>query len=795
MKYSEPLYTVGDTVSAVVKDIENHAHNLTGYMTGINDWTIKHPDWNVLFGLTGQASLLGLLVVTLLVLIWTAGKYRPKVLRKIKLKWVFCAVWVYGFLVYDIGMCTGEKISLITNAPMAILYAFKIFLFDSDVSEIHEAFHSSWAYSLNFALVHFLAATISTLFVIKHFGFNILSRIKMKMASCWPCRKVVSETYVFWGFNESVYHLVKSIQQHYGESKDYRVIIVNTNKDNNDNPEEKTGFSRIFNFLSMPTSELDRLQSLRCFTDCSYVNISTINVKDNVKDVIGKLLDMKSLKKLLRKCTKQKIHMLFLSENDKDNIHDVSLLLNDETIRDFTINSEREVIFYCHARYNSVHRVIEDQIPTDKIKVRVVDSSHVNVEMLKQNKDLLPVNYVDVEADATVSSSFNALVVGFSEVGQDSARFLYEFGAFVKNGSTDNHVVRSGFHMHVVDKNMSDLAGTFVANAPAIKPSMPFIKDGENSKALITLHEMDCRSVEFYLKLETWIKTMNYVVIATEDDELNISLAVRVFKAAARYRKDMDKFCILVRAHNDEDGHIRRIAGHYNRLWAAYECAPEVNNKRIHQNSIKVNDEIKSPIYIFGLDRKTYTYDNIIGNAQEIKARKYKAQYEKTIYPKKTFNKSPWDDFYIDIMQLDGEWKGYSPTYWGLINLRRCQSQDFANSEHEITKSILKDKALEKCGLKDYSFTHLSRTQKYTKYSWPLNVQVLNEINRIAIVLAQTEHLRWNASHEILGYVDGNTKDEVRLVHNCLKDWDCLSEEVRSYDCNISDLILGITIK
>jgi len=775
------------------------------------EFLMSANDSSTLVALTGIAILAGIIFVILFSTIWFTGNIPgiAKWLEKcgLTLRLGFITVFILGFLVYDVGMCTGEMISLFTNAPMALLYAFKIFLFDSDVSEIHNPFHESWVYSFFFALVHFLAAIISTLFLIKYFGFNIVSRIRM-----WCVTTIFGKsfpvTYVFWGINESSYHLIEDIKNHYkketedtdGKCKDkvgYRIIIIRTNNDNNDTLEEKTGFARIFDFLSMPTGELARLQDTKCLTDGTFTNLSEINVQGTDTDIIGKILKMRSLKKILEKKTSKEIHMLFLSDDEKSNLHNVSLMLNDSTINGFVnpdTDSERRVFLYCHARYNSVHRVIEDQFQSGKIEVKVVDTSHINVEMLKQNDILLPVNFVDVEADATVSSPFNALVVGFSEVGQDSVRFLYEFGAFVKTGTSDTYAKRSDFHMHVVDKNMSDLAGTFVANAPAIRPSMPFIKNGENPSALITLHEMDCRSVEFYVKLEEWLKTLNYVVVATDNDELNISLGVRIFKAAIRYRQNMDKFCILVRTHSDDDGHIDKIASHYNRLWAAYESAPSDGGKRIHQSTVRVDEEVKLPIHIFGLDSNTFTFDNIIAGSRINKAKDYKTQYERTISPDAVYKISAWDDCFREIMQLDDPWKGFSPTYFGMMNLRRSQSQDYANCEHEATKLKLAQAALAKCGRDMSIFSRMSRESGTIRYVWNNGEEGNREIGRIAIVIAQTEHLRWEASHEILGYVYDDTKDEVRLRHNCLTNWENLSEYVRSYDCNVSDFILGIKI-
>lgn len=795
--------TVETVAEYMNKEIEQYPDFWSAFLTFLN-W--GDSAWKPLVRLAAYSIIIGLFLAIILIVIRAITKRFPIRFRDVTLKWSFAAVWFYGFLVYDVGMCTGQYISLLTNAPMAIIYAFKIFLFDSDVSEIHEAFHNSWVYSFNFALVHFLAAIISTLFLIKYFGYNILARVRM-WCEARKCTK--KETYVFWGFNDQTKNLIENIQQHNKEENntDYRIVLVRTNnKNDDDKPEKRTGFARIFDFLVLPTSELEKLERLGCLCTGSYTNLSGINADNISEDIIGKRLRLKSLKKLLQGHTSDKIHMLFFNDDEKENLHDVALLLNDSTIKTFVKeepNLKREVIFYCLARFNSIHRVIEDQNLSNQIKVKVVDSSHINVEMLKEKPELLPVNYVEIDNNATVSTAFNALVVGFSEVGQDSVRFLYEFGAFVKNESNDNFAERSEFHLDVVDKNMSDLAGVFVANAPSIKLSMPFIKHEEDSKTLIELHQMDCRSIQFYQKLtgewnreqkNGWIQKLNYVVIATEDDELNLSLGVRIFKAATRYRKDMDRLCILVRAHNDDDGHIRRIADHYNRLWAAYEAATmDGKGKRIHQSKIDKNGKLEKPIiHIFGLDKEVFTYDNIIADKIEQNARKYADRYVKTTDPEKKIEKTAFDDTLDDIMQLKGKWEGYYPTYFGMMLLRRTQSQDIANSSHEATKRILIEQALKKSHIDNFEFSKLTRKPNTTSYIWPRGEDVINSINRIAITIAQTEHLRWNASHEILGYIYDSEKDEVRCKHDCLKDWKDLSEKVRSYDCNVADFILGI---
>ena len=121
------------------------------------------------------------------------------------------------------------------------------------------------------------------------------------------------------------------------------------------------------------------------------------------------------------------MHLFFLTNVDDDNIQAVGNLKRDLTVIKAADAGVRQ-IFYCKARYNSVHRVIEDELTHDKVIVKVVDPSHISVEILKQDVRLHPASFVKIEPDATVSSDSNALVVGFGEVGYDTVRFLYEFG-------------------------------------------------------------------------------------------------------------------------------------------------------------------------------------------------------------------------------------------------------------------------------------------------------------------------------------------------------------------------------
>ena len=758
-----------------------------------------HVATNALLTLAGWSSALGVVIALLMVLVSALmNRFRWNVSGKL-LTTAFVIVWLAGFVIYDVGMYIGHSWqSLFTNSLMAIVHAFEMFLLDSDIAAIHDQFHDNWIFMACFSAVHLAAAFITLVFVIKHFGFNIIAGFKMMFEAYFLGRK--KETFVFWGLNDASFALARSIKKHFGKDKDYRIIVVRTNRDS-ENTSVKNGMERLFNFLSLNNIDLERLQQLDCLTTSTYTDLAQLNLNDAAEsgspDILRKLISLKQLARIIRKKTSDKVHLFFLSDDSNDNIQAVGNLKRDLTIN-AVADAGKKVFLYCQARYNSVHRVIEDEQLHENIMVKVVDSSHISVEMLKQQKELQPVSYVDIEKDATVSSAFNALVVGFGEVGYDAVRFLYEFGAFVKTGSDADRVERSDFHCDIVDKDIKNKAGLFAANAPSVSDNMSYEEDAPNPQKSITLYDMDVLSVDFYNHLEKLIRKLNYVVIALDDDVANVSLAVRVFRLAVRYREDMNHFRILVRVRNDYDGHLLRIAEHYNRLWASQVSSDDAA-RNIHQRSVKNTEKIHEPITLFGSLDDTFTYDYIVSDRLKAKAKNFKEKYDKSILELKgkaggaMVAPLEWESEHRDLMQLSPEYKGYSPTLSGIIRLRRVQSQNMENCFHEFTKQMLAKMAL---GEKHELLTGniLSRKENEITYSWQGH-EPEAAVTRVLEVIAQTEHLRWVASHEILGYRDFgdlNDKDEARLLHGCLKPWHELTTAVKSYDYNVVDVSLGI---
>ena len=156
----------------------------------------------------GWISLLLALFTALLavgMLLWMNSRGKGRELSRKSLFPAFVSVWLFGFMVYDIGLYTGEPLSLLTNVPMAVIYTFGMFILNSDISAIHPPFYNNCIFMCCFSLVHFAAAMVSMLFVIKHFGFNIIAAMRRGFTSRGFSKKKKT-TYLFWGLNDATYH-------------------------------------------------------------------------------------------------------------------------------------------------------------------------------------------------------------------------------------------------------------------------------------------------------------------------------------------------------------------------------------------------------------------------------------------------------------------------------------------------------------------------------------------------------------------------------------------------------------
>jgi hypothetical protein len=567
--------------------------------------------------------------------------------------------------------------------------------------------------------------------------------------------------YLFFGINDASMLLEQDI---YKEDPQSVIVFVDSSQNSKSEQEEDKvdGWKHIVNlFTHRRKALIDAHEDDR--RGLAISNCDICSLEDFTHDVLGNIgiEQVKRLVENLKNVNDAQLHVFFLSEDREINVRSTVILAQDDLIgsKDF------QTTIYCHARRNTVNRVIEDLglASERKIDVKILDSSHLAIEQLKRDVKNHPVSYVSVDKldgknPGSVTSEFFSLVIGFGETGQEAVEFLYEYGAFVDKTATQYDSKRSPFCCYVLDSDMEKLEGHFVSGIPAVKCKRCKERDSENTnnnKTWIKLYPFDYRSDEFFKILNRITKKLNYVVVAIGDDEQNMTAAVEILRYVRKKRGNLDNFCIYVRAY--EKGsfkHLSQIANHYN--------------KRLAKND---NDDVEK-IVLFGQNELIYTYELVVKDKYSVDGQNYYETYR---------------SLQIDPRNDEGSWEkrrkdtlnDCKRTKWErLSKIRRKESQDRSNALHAQTKLLLLQKTIGEDNAKSLALRVLEeRTGKQISITYPL---LSPSENRLMLNLAMCEHLRWNAAHEMMGYVNnikGHGCDELIKEHNCLKHWQDLDNE------------------
>lgn len=578
--------------------------------------------------------------------------------------------------------------------------------------------------------------------------------------------------YVFFGMNDPSRLLAKSIKE---RERDKAIVVFVENMAQSD--ENTSGLDNIvglFTHRRQTFMDVDELDARVTFTEVRLCDISSEKIEHG--DILGdiNLLTLRDLiQKLGNEIADAQLHIFFLSENEDENIRALSVLTLDNTILQAKENKVQQR-FYCHARRNGLNHIIEDIAFKHGLDVRTVDSSNLAVELLKADGENHPIRFVEIDkVSTTVKSKFNSLIIGFDEVGRDALKFLYEFGAFVDYNATPEDERRSPFRCIAIDKRMDELKGSFANFAPAV---MAAKNNDEHETPLVELKSCDCLGSEFYDNVLTGdlCKTLNYIVIAIGDDELGMTIAIRILNHIRRIRKDLHNMRIFVRSYRpDKEAHMQHIADYYNDGYN--KCFKE-------QNSPLKNDAV---IKLFGQSKEIYSYDMIINEALTKKGRTYQASYARLSGDKKLWDERRKNE--LEKGSLDD-----------IRSLRRKELQDLCNALHADTKVyLLKNSMADDFDWSDFVNRYFNKeniAQREGGYDKIRYTYLTSSENKVVLNLARLEHLRWTASHEMLGYVkahDGlHTCDERTREHNCLRPWQELDDESREvtraehWDCD-----------
>ena len=600
------------------------------------------------------------------------------------------------------------------------------------------------------AICSFLC-TVAVLLSLVHARLSAYYRLHVKT----KLDEAHNHFYVFFGMDKWSQLLAKSIKAKEGE-RAVVMFVENSQVDDKD----LSGWNNIiglFTHRHQTFSDVKELRACVTFTETRLCDIDKARLSAGGEVDVLEEMNLLKLRELIGQLAGVKddgqLHVFFLSENEDENIRAMSTLALDKTIH----GVKECAHFYCHARQNGLNRVVEDIAVKQQLDVHVVDSSHLAVELLKSDSRNHPVRLVDVDVKnpTTVSSPFTSLIVGFDEVGRDALKYLYEFGAFVDSSATPENDYRSPFRCVVVDKNMDELEGAFSTFAPAVMQQ----KNRDGSR-LVELRQCNCLSSEFFKEVMTpnFCLALNYVVIAVGNDELGMMLAIRLLNHIRRERKDLSRLRIYVRSYCEEkENYMQQIADHYNEGYCL-DCDSE-------------EQKTDAVIIPFGQKAKIYSFDMIVNEELTAKGRRFQAEYARLKGGPK------WDKRREDALARG--------SIDSLRSLRRKEAQDLANALHADTKMYLLKRSMpEDFDWEDFvgrifDENGMPRCEgAQSKITYP---RLDSFENRAMLNLARLEHIRWNASHEMLGYRrahDGlHGPDERRREHNCLCPWQDLDKE------------------
>lgn len=653
------------------------------------------------------------IVIALLAILFVVSICKPKVkvmlFRHLKIQAFL--IWVCGVILYMVGF--NEHGSAASNVALLLrssLSSMEMFVSHSDLIEVNEKFHGNPTYMALFALTHFCAVAISAIFILRLFGFRLVSWVKVMKAYICSWLPLNCNYYVMFGVNSNTLMLANSIHKKRKEEKQ-RIIFINMPEKGHSHAATRFSFSHFFhsdsNGIDKYLEDIEMMGALLFNSSRSFDNPILKHSIDDVFKVFQALdfswIVRMPLQNLLRnsatrknkKFNGSKVEFFFLSDEEKDNLIAVTVLQKIQKkqidYKNFSFNC------YCHARksQNNAAMLNEGALA---FKVHIIDTSNLAVLDLKRDNRFHPVNFVEKDTNTgTVKSAFTGMVIGFGETGRDAFRFLYEFSSFTK----DNQGNPSAKKIHVIDKDIDDLKAEFLEEAPALK----------NNSEIEWWNVKSTHSAGYWDKLKSVIQELNYIVISVKDDEEAVGIATSIFEYAYRYRNNLNRFKIFVRLRNS-----------------------------MREDFLRKHKEFFNVIVPFGSVMDAFSYETINKDVLEKAAKRFKYRYD-ILYGAK-----------FDAIE-NGNEEEYADEAWlkrRKVYLEETDAVKRKESEIKIWYQEEQDRS---------NVWHI-----YTKIALvnedvtPKSLQ-LDSNKQLLQNLSDCEHLRWNAKMELLGFEPATSED------------------------------------
>ncbi len=653
------------------------------------------------------------------------------------IKYAAVIIFIGGYVVYFIGFTKGAEGEGTAGSWMAFVFrpiisSLEMFVSHSDLLEVAPEMKENALYMTFFSFFHFAAISITGIIAVYYLGARTISWIKWNRLLI--THNKIGNLHIFFDANDASMHLAENIRNNDINGKRDAVLLYTCKQADAHGGEE--GLGGMLNLFSGRKDMLFKAYSMKMFI--KRLNVQLYQYKE--KDIIKKLGLTKGI--LLA----ESVNLYFLSEDENANILSSLKIKNDLLFSDKSLKNKR-VRLFCRSSRGGANVIFENHTKS-VVETVIVDNSYLSVWSLRtlpvyvngEPKPFFfashPVNFIDTNPDEGLAlSPFHAAIFGFDETGQETLRFLYEYGQFIY----PDEMGENNFTCDVFDANLDKLKGRFITQYPRL---------GQSDSGIVW-HNSDNRSTDFWERLRANIDSLNYVVLAMGDDEKDMTLAVDIFNMAQRYRKDeLNHFGIFVRS---------------------YDLA---NEQRLEEIASVHANRGKKVIYVFGKMSDLYTRNRICDDKLENAAALFSYVYgniensdDNTIEISNETIQKAKDVWYERHNASRGSYDKY-------LDVLRSESQDLSNAYHIYTK------------MKMVGYDELRDTVLETSGSSYVSLKRYKNLPFVAN-LARLEHKRWCASHYAMGYMpmteeqyqkNSSTCDVIHKTHRCLVSWDKLND-------------------
>lgn len=415
------------------------------------------------------------------------------------------AVYFWG---YQVGNSHCDPNEIFPNFLESIFSTTRLFILGNDLIEINPHFKQNPMFHAMFALVASLAALIFISFMAHVFFKDLITRRRIR-------RMKPTENHLFFGINQAALSLSSDLAQ---KSTERLVVFVNDFCELDNQHHYAHVHENAFVLKRKSIFESINLEKEEGLFQVFKGNESHTRPESN-----GEVFYHLSV--LKKKIKKVETHLYFLSDDDDWNIKHARLAISELAEMEETEKRRAAAFKFPPVK---IHVVTYDEISekhfTASLKnlpdfVSVIVHNYATLVSRKLIEKFHPVDFIGIDSKQSVATTdFNALIIGFGQIGTHVLRKLIEQGQFVG----------SNFKATVIDRFIRVQEGRFEHLYPGIMANYD-----------LRFVEAEVGHRTFYETVRQTIAYTNYIVIALGQDELNIQTALEILEINSKNQKKL----------------------------------------------------------------------------------------------------------------------------------------------------------------------------------------------------------------------------------------------------------------